>query len=108
MSCDGKTWFTEQITQQQLDSAVFNEQTGMKELTLEVELPYTGSPYNLVRTSGQLVGIIPMTNSPQPEIMCEMIIAIIIVIVGGVIIYELVKMCRTVLNPSKKKDDENT
>jgi hypothetical protein len=106
VSCDGQNWFTEQITQDDLDSAQLDPQTGMRELTLKMEVPNSTTPYKFAKTSGQLVGIISAQYHEQPDIACMMVVAIIIIVVAGVIIYQLVKLCQNVL-PDKKNDDKS-
>ena len=90
-------WITQELSPELLSTAVLNQRTGLRELTLEIDLPSFPTAY---RTSGEMLGEII-----QPQLVAECIVAVLVLIVGGIIIYYLLKVCKKKLptKPDQKR-----
>jgi hypothetical protein len=104
VTVDGKHWFTDAITDEELASAAYNPATGQTELIRSMEIPGCEYPNAQFASDGEIVGIYDGRHSGS-LIGCVEIIVICIVIVAGIMIWQLVKLCQHVL-PAKKQDDQ--
>ena len=136
-SSDNQNWLNMNITQAQLDSAVYNPNTGQKELYLNMEVPSESLQQyvkaSVIVTTNTFTSInnyinytvsqsviplsitsvnnvdVPITYPIPMQMACAGLIVLLvaIVIVAGVVIYIFVKVCNMLNNPVKKKQNDD-
>lgn len=107
VSPDGEHWFESIVTPDDLAQATLNS-GGQRELIMHTEVPDGDWSKIQVQSSGEIVGVFTGIGKPPSEIVCMVILVVIAVVVLGVIIYQMVEVCRKYLGPtSSHKDDKD-
>lgn len=96
ISSNGHLWFNVPVD---LSTAVYNPQTKQKEIYMTVDVP-AGQRVNFVRSPGYLSQNIFFNPIPMPECPGCVILGLMILIIGGIIIYILIRTCEKLLPPT--------